>query len=289
MKPIIFFNHYHNGDLFASKAFIKEIVDNVDVKVYYGHENNPIVLSDINLETVSLPQVNYKTKFINADDAFYINTWIGSYFDYGGAEKECCTLKFSYDMFDKIYEAINQVYSTNLKLSSMEDYFPSIDFSKFQLKNIDTYIKSDSNKKILFCNGPSMSGQCLYTGDMKPVIENLASNYPNITFIATQTFDTDIKNIKFTNDIIKLNQCDLNEIGYLSTFCNIIVGRNSGPHCFAANKLNVNDPSKVFYAFGQDPKVSLYYGVDLGCSFVYEVFDSLDVIEKSIEELILEL
>lgn len=289
MKSICFANNFHNGDLFASKSFVREIINSIDTKFYYGHMNHPAVLSDLNAEYLYFPEVPNVVKFIDTEDIFYINTWIGSYFDDENSADTCCTLKFSYDMFGKIYSKLNEVFSLDLKLSSMENYFPSIDFSKFHVENVDKYIETDSTKKVLFCNGPCLSGQCLYTGDMKEVIESLALKYPTMSFIATQRFDTSIKNIKFTSDIIDIDGCDLNEIGYLSTFCDIIVGRNSGPHCFTANDVNVNNPNKIFYAFGQDPKVSLYYDVDLNCKFVYEIFDNLDNVEKSIEELILEL
>jgi hypothetical protein len=292
MKSICFFNHYHNGDLFASKSFIKEIIEIIelkDLKFYYAHYNNPTVLSDLNLEYISMPDIPQYVKFLETEDVFYINTWIGSYFDNDKSAEECCTLKFSYDMFEKIYSELNKVFSLDLKLSSMEEYFPSIDFSKFKTSHIDDYVKEDLNTKVLFCNGPCLSGQCNYTGDMKDIIQSLSIKYPNITFISTQKFDTSLSNIKFTNDIIKVDGCDLNEIGYLSTFCSIIVGRNSGPHCFTANSVNVNDPNKTFYAFGQDPRVCLYYNVDLNCNFVYEIFDSLQVIKNSIDELIFEL
>lgn len=289
MKSICFFNHYHNGDLFASKAFIKEITESIDTKFYYAHCNHPLVLSDLNLEYTNALEIDHKTKFLDLENVVYVNTWIGSYFTDEKSAEECCTLNFSYNMFSQIYSELNKIFSSNLKLSPIQEYFPSIDFSKFQIKEIDKYIKFDKNKKILFCNGPIMSGQCSYTGDMKDVIESLSKKYPNNSFICTHKFNTDQENIKFTADIIKVNGCDLNEIGYLSTFCDIIVGRNSGPHCFTANKVNINDPNKTFYAFGQDPRVSLYYQMDLNCYFVYEVFDNLETIKFSIEELILKL
>jgi len=289
MKSICFFNNFHNGDLFASKSFVKEIIDSVDTKFYYGHINHPSALKDLNVEYIYFPKIPNKVKFLDTEDIFYINTWIGAYFDDDKSAEECCTLKFSYDMFGEIYSELNRVFSLDLKLSSMEEYFPFIDFSKFEINHIDYYVKKDLNTKVLFCNGPCLSGQCNYTGDMKEIIESLSKKYFNITFIATQKFDTSLTNIKFTSDIIKIDGCDLNEIGYLSTFCDIIIGRNSGPHCFAANSVNVNNPNKTFYAFGQDPRVCLYYNVDLNCDFVYEVFDNLDEIENSIEELILSL
>lgn len=218
MKPICFFNNFHNGDLFASKTFVKEIIDSVDTKFYYGHVNNPLVLKDLNVGYIYFPQISNKVKFLDTEDIFYINTWIGAYFEDEKSAEECCTLKFSYDMFQQIYSELNKVFSLDLKLSPMEKYFPFIDFSQYEIYNVDEYVKEDSNVKILFCNGSCLSGQCNYTGDMKDIIESLSIKYPSITFMATQKFDTSLTNIKFTSDIIQIQGCDLNEIGYLSTF-----------------------------------------------------------------------
>jgi hypothetical protein len=145
----------------------------------------------------------------------------------------------------------------------------------------------NTNKKILFSNGPCLSGQCDYTGDMSPIIEIIAENNPNKTFIATHPFDCSLDNVVFTSDIIKSNQCDLNEISYLSTFCDIIVGRNSGPFCFASTKNNLKDPNKIFYAFGDKETDCYVYGVDVECQFIFEYFNTLEDIIMSLSSLVL--
>jgi hypothetical protein len=63
------------------------------------------------------------------------------------------------------------------------------------------------------------------------------------------------------SDIIQQEGCDLNEISYLSTFCNMIIGRGSGPQTFSITKRNLNDPDKIFVFltkedFGVAEKVS---------------------------------
>lgn len=289
MKKICFFNHYHNGDIFHSKSFVQEIVNSIDVEFSYAHSNHPNLLKDLEIKHETIPDISHSVRFLEDGDTLYVNTWIGSYFVEGEKYYGECTLRFSYEMFSKIYDELNTRFGSNLKLSSIESYVPSVDYDKFYISNIDNYIQLDTNKKILFSNGPCLSGQCKYYGDMHPIINSLAEKYKNITFIVTHKLDTNHENIKFTSDIIKSPECDLNEIGYLSTFCDIIVGRNSGPFCFSTNKQNINNPNTTFYAFGEDITTCFLYEIDLNCAFIFEYFSNLENIESSIDKLILEL
>jgi hypothetical protein len=56
-------------------------------------------------------------------------------------------------------------------------------------------------------------------------------------------------NIKYTKDIINIRDNDLNEISYISTFCDIIIGRGSGPYCFSTIKSNLLNKNKIFIGF----------------------------------------
>jgi hypothetical protein len=56
----------------------------------------------------------------------------------------------------------------------------------------------------------------------------------------------------FASEIIKKeNGSDLNEISYLSTKCNVIIGRASGPFTFAINRQNIEDPNKILLSFSK--------------------------------------
>lgn len=286
MKSICFFNHYHNGDLFNSKSFIKEIMSSVDAKYYYAHSNHPVVLSDLDIEYCSLPEISHKEKFFDDGNTLYINTWIGCYFDEAKPYYGECTLRFSYQMFGEIYEHLNQLLGCNLKLSNIGNYFSFIDYSKFDCTAADNFLNSNTGSKVLFSNGPCLSGQCNYYGDMAPIIEKCAERNPEKIFIATYRFNTNYSNIKFTDDILNLNRCDLNEISYISKFCNLIVGRNSGPFCFSSTKENLQDPNKTFYAFGERETDCFCYGVDVGCNFIFEYFSTLENLQTSILELV---
>jgi len=286
VKKICFFNHYHNGDLFHSKSFIKEIVENIDAEFYYAHSNNPVVVSDLNLIHSQILNVSPYQKYVDSEDTLYINTWIGSHFDSSKAFNGECTLRFSYQMFGEIYNYLNSIFGSNLSLREIESYYPFVDYSKFNCSNIDSFLDQYPQTKILFSNGPCLSGQSSYNGDMSNLIEKCAIENPEKIFIATKNFDTSLENIKFTNDIIQLNGCDLNEISYMSKFCKLIVGRNSGPFCFSTTGENIMNPEKVFYAFGERETDCFYYNMNIECEFIFENISNLNEVETAIFELV---
>jgi hypothetical protein len=48
---IIFFNNYHNGDIFVSRSFIKDIISKLpNNQYYYAHRNKKYLLKDLNLK-----------------------------------------------------------------------------------------------------------------------------------------------------------------------------------------------------------------------------------------------
>jgi hypothetical protein len=95
--------------------------------------------------------------------------------------------------------------------------------------------------------------------------------------------------VKYTGDIIKVENSDLNEISYLSTFCDIIVGRSSGPFTFSNVKENIFDGNKAFLCFGEKETDCLPYFLDINCEFIFQKFtlgSQLNEITDTIVELI---
>lgn len=289
MKTLIFYNQFHNGDIFHNRNFIREISSKISNEIFYAHKNDPVLLSDLNVKYCEVPNVHEFTKFSETDDILYINTWIGCYFctvpQYYGE----CSLRMFYEMYKEIYGYINSKLNTNLELSEISAYFPRIDYSKFSCENIDKFIEKYQQKKILFSNGPCHSGQSLYDGDMASLIEECADKHPNKIFIATHKFDTNKNNIKFTNDLINLNRNDLNEISYLSKFCDLIIGRNSGPYCFCTVHENVMNYEKTFYAFGQRETDCFYYMIETNAKFIFENTGLYHNIKETVHNLVLQM
>jgi len=291
MKSICFFCHFHNGDIYHIKEFLKDISSQLKTKYYIVHGNSPLLTHDLDIEhlnisSVSLLEGKHYTKFIDTENCLYVNTWIGGYFSPDNEYNMECSLRGFHRMFFLICNSINDRYGTNLKLKNAEYYFPSIDYSKFNCEFIDKFLIKDKNDKVLICNGPSLSGQSRYNLDMSEIIEPLSQECPDKTFILTKKFETNCSNIKFTDDIINSKSCDLNEISYISKFCNLIVGRNSGPFCFTITKENINDESKKFLGFGEKVTDSFPYMIDINSEFVFDYFTDINSLKETIIELL---
>lgn len=309
MKTINFFNCFHNGDLFVSKEFVRQIVTELpDFNFGYYHLNHPKTIKDLLVPSMGPPPFRENLKFVENNNTLNVNTWIGAYYNLhtseppffwnGGINYLCL-----YDTWKYIFERINSYFGCNLKIKdSPNDYVPTINYELFDLTEYDKFLESRKNtKKILLSNGQSMSGQS-FVDDMSDIIVNFATKYPKHDFICTKKFQTDLNNIFFTDDIFKtdgeisdikppwndrtVQTCDLNEISYLSRSCDIIVGKNSGPFIYCMTKENFMTPNKYIISFNKDLEDSLGYGVDLECEYLFcNIFDYQTIVE-TIEEKI---
>jgi hypothetical protein len=289
---IIFFNHFHRGDLVTHKEFVRHIKQLLPNNQYeYWHFNHPKVNLDLQIPLTNIPnELDQNVVFYENDDVLAINTWIGVWGNilpqYNGINIE--TLYESWKIiFDKL----------NLKLhEDREEYLPTIDYSFFNLEKVNSYLQSNQQKRILICNGKPMSNQS-FDGDMREIVTSFASSHPNIDFICTKKFENNLSNILFTDDIIDdqenflgvnpawndriSNTCDLNEISYLSTKCNAIIGKNSGPFVFCETKQNFKDQNKVFVSFCNSKNESMSNGVNLYCRYrLVKNYEPKNIIES---------
>jgi len=303
MKKISFFNHGHNGDLHTSKEFIRQIKNTLkDFQFIYHHHNHNKSILD--LEISSDTNIPYKKdiRFIEEKNHLIINTWNAvysehfhpndpPYFYFGGTNY--LSLR---DMWEFIFQKINEYFKTDLVIKHSIEYLPTIDFDRFDLKNIEDFVKGHYQKKILVCNGPVRSKQS-FSEPMIPEIEYLSKENQECLFICTQYFNTTNTNIFFTDNIIKdQTGCDLNEISYLSRFCDVIVGKNSGPFVFCMTKENFLNKNKTIISFNKgshDPKYdsssgvdSLAYGLPISARYIFtnnfETSHIIDTINKNI-------
>lgn len=286
MTKVCFFNFYHNGDLFHSKPFVREVIKHLGKeKVMYAHYKDHTAIKDLDIQHVRLEGIDHKTKVLRPKDPdiLFLNTWIGSYFDKYTGE---CTLNFNMKMWADIYEEINTAFNKKMKLGPVENYLPYVDYSKYDLDNLNMYIDAEPRPKILFCNGPAMSGQCEYNGDMREFIGPMALQHEDKIFLTTHKIDNMWSNVVYTGDIIKSDRCDLNEISYLSKFCSLIIGRNSGPFCYASTGENLNDPSKTFYAFGRQESDCFTMGIPNKSNYIFEKYEEPGKLYHSIRTLV---
>lgn len=288
-NPIVFFNHYHNGDIFNSRGFIIPIMNKIPVQYFYAHNCNHKILIDLNLKQMEIsrtvPFENRNNSILVADNATFVNTWIGCYFNQGIEHDDECSIRFNYGIYKRLYENLSEIYGIELNLTgNFLDYFSDVDENVLQLDNVKKFLNLDKNKRALICNGPGFSDQCApYNGNMGELIDTLSIKYSNISFILTHKINLQRDNVYYTDDIIGANGFDLNEISYLSNHCNIIVGRSSGPFCFSTTKRNIEDSTKTFICFGTNVRHCFQFGVHTKCKFIFEDFSTLNSLYSVID------
>jgi GR25 family glycosyltransferase involved in LPS biosynthesis len=251
---IVFYNHFHNGDIHYSREFIKDIMKKYKANSYsyyfdLYHVCDKNIIKDCNINYLGkLPDSVLKEQQLSViDDTIYINTWVGQnkrYFvdNYG------INLKANYQIYKNIYKNLG------IKLDDIEQYIPEINYDYYEKNKINKFFKGkENNLKILVSNGITRSAQC-NNFDMNKTVENLSNLYNDIIFILTDSSEKIYKeNIFYTDDIIN-KKCDLNEISYLSTYCDVIIGRASGPYAFSMTKNNMFNSKKSFICFCDKPE-----------------------------------
>lgn len=241
-NQICFWSSFGNGDLFNSREIIKEIVHNNDAEFFYAHAKDPNIFFDIpNMKHAQIQDfmINDQPFILGQNNDVYINTWIGHDNKYV-LEGVGCTLEKYVEMFN---DTLKKVGLNTLQKKAYE-YIPTINYSLLDSKKfVDMLQQPQEKKKILVCNGDAWSGQAI-NFDFSPIIKRLATEYPDIIFYITSH-----ANCSIMDNVIDIAHWDLNSISYLSTICNVIIGRSSGPHVFSQVRENLEDPSKTFISF----------------------------------------
>jgi len=291
MENIVFFNHWHYGDLFSTRGWVADIKRQMpQSNFYYAHKKNPRAIIDL-VETLDeennatvLDGINQWNRFGSDDDTILINTWVGSYM--GLWANTHPSYISHHRIVGECYNNLRQQFGIDLKLSDdVWDYVPQIDYSKYNRAAVDNY--KFSGNVYLFCNSAVASAQSSMD-NMQKIIEYVAANHTNDTFVATEKFDTKLDNVIFTGDIFS-DACDLCDISYLSTKVNLVVGKNSGPFTYANTKDNLLDKSKIFVNFSHKSEDLLPYGLDIAADFRFSnttfASPAVKIIETAINDI----
>jgi hypothetical protein len=242
---LIFYNLWHNGDIHYTRSFIRDIMKKTNYDEYqYCHNSSPKLLQDIPNLIFGRPNEYCKETniILRVNDDLYVNVHIGCYdilFDDNVDSESHSILKTYYILFLYIYEQLG------LKIDNPNEYTPIIDYNSYELDNINSFLESNKYPKVLVSNGNVLSGQ-FGEIDFTTLVNQLSDDYPYIQFILTNNLNLVKPNVFFTNDIIKSENGDLNEISYLSRYCTVIFGRPSGPYAFCHVKENLKDRYKTF-------------------------------------------
>jgi hypothetical protein len=293
MPSIVFFNHWHYGDLFSTRGLVADIKRQLqDYNFVYAHNRNPWAVADLCKSLSRTPadkilnqMINMRIRFAKNGDDLFINTWVGAYEGLWGSNTHPSYISH-HKIFEECYKGLNQQFGTNLKLDSdVWTYVPEIDYSPYNTKTADDFLAS-VNRCHLICNGAVQSTQSSM-GNMQTIIETLAAKYPNDTFVATELFETTMPNIYFTDNIFQ-KTCDMCEISYLSTKVDVVAGKNSGPFTYANTKQNLHNPNKKLICFSHKLEDTLPHGLDFAAEFIFSdtINDStaVEIIEKAINE-----
>jgi hypothetical protein len=242
-NKLVFWNSYGNGDVWESKEFVKEYMEKVPAKEYWYYNGKPSYITD------DIPNLNHKhgteelddrKAWIKRDNDLYINTWIGrdSQYVLPGIG---CVVEELYRMHNDILESLD------LPKLQKEVYFyipRSTDIYSLLPNILDIKQNFPYKQLIMICNGPVQSNQA-ENFNFDPAIDKLCKQYPDIGFITTSSTSVFDKH----DNICDLSEWNLNNTAIVSKLCNIIVGRNSGPHVFAQCLDNWIDGSKTCISF----------------------------------------
>jgi hypothetical protein len=241
---LFMFNVGHNGDVHLTREFVKDIMNKTKFdEYYYLHSNSPKVLCDIpNLKHSKLDDNCHGSvgnTFFQVNNDIYIN--MTCFFD----------IEYYYKLYEIIYGKLQ------IRIENIDFYLPSINYKVLNLDNIKDFLKNNFKTKVLISNGVTKSFQ---SGDVDfyNLIDEITKEFPDVQFLLTSKEKLIKDNIFYTDDVINKQDFDLNEISYLSTFCDIIIGRASGPDVFCMVKENYNNPYKTIISMSNNVKQAFF-------------------------------
>jgi len=264
---IIFYNHYHRGDIHYSRSFVAHTAQSIiekqkDAEFIYLHRNSPDTAADIphvrEIANVEIPWHNKVQVLHGFDDqgekVIAINTWVGSDNIFRG-DCGCCFIG-NQKLWNRIWEILSRDHGLVVSPpDDINDLLPKINYEKYpNCSLIDYHIKETEGKyrkRVFISNGPVLSNQAI-NFDFDPIIKSAWEKNTDCAFYLTDTTNLISPNIYKTRDLIGKDGCDLNENSYLSKFCDVLIGRGSGPFAFAGCYDNFMDESKELCIFAND-------------------------------------
>lgn len=261
---LTFYNYFNNGDIFFSRIVLMPFIKDYDINFY--HKKPQGLFKDIDCvnENSHIPE-NYdweKNHIFTSEDIKNtpINCWLAQ--TVIGRGEPFQNTPFPGCVFENYVKMSKEISSLfKLQVYETEDYLPTVNYGKLPLyskikKKLEEF-KKKYKKIILISNGPVMSSQSV-NFDFTPIIKRSVENFSNVLFITTEKTDLVGDNIIDVFDIVETER-NILEISMISIFCDIIVGRASGPYCFSQVKENLLDPNKTFVCFCYNRYIASFY------------------------------
>ena len=257
-KPIInLYNHFHNGDILFSRMITELLKTKFEIKFY--HNLTPPLFQDMeDVEEIQGIPLEFQTHDHFLDSLKYnaVNTWLGQgSMRYTNRVNAGCSFENHMELTKDICQTLD------IPVNEIEEYLPSINFNnlpKYETINSQMVeIKKKYRKIVLISNGDVHSMQSS-NFDFYPIVTQLSHEFPDVLFICTKSVDCVNENMINVDSITQILP-DLLYISQISTFCDVIIGRASGPYCFAQIKQNLLDSNKTFIAFSYNSNEGRFY------------------------------
>ena len=275
VEEIYFHNPFGIGDVFVARTFVKEICKQLkDKKIYYCHIWGTHLFEDIpNLEEISV--IDFESKFkadspfdrsclinhyssnpsqfsamktatLNKVKSLHINTWYNTMAEhYASYDGQAC--------FPVLVHNFQSIFNV-LKISEIEnpsDFLPSVDYSYYDqdkrvAKSIQN-IKGKFKKLVLVCNEVIEKTPIVDNFNINQTVQEHVTNNPDTAFIFTREDFPTANNVFFTDNILRGKpRPDLIYMGLIAEYCDVIIGRMSGPTTHTLTKANLVDNPKQY-------------------------------------------
>lgn len=322
---IVFYNQHQHGDILLSRQGVRWVIENspANVKFHYIHDKSPDsvyvddainhIKFDQKIHCVPMYVVENSLKSQGVlTNSLWVSTWCGTIngmqminqmedgvlveryllphtsgkYEIGLNEDLILNFKSEAILWKQNIDQINEYFKLNF--CTKEIPYPNeadlVVRWNGKNKNIELLEKIIDRDKIniLICNGNTFSLQ-RNNFQYEDYLKETIINNPNINFYFTEKFHLNYHNVININDLIPLP--NLNEIEYLSKFCNIIITSLSGPGCAVINSEVVNDENKSLIYICRK-RLGLVYD-NLKCKYYQTEDFSKDNIVSILNEAIL--
>jgi hypothetical protein len=284
-EKLVFFNQWRNGDCFICKEYVRDIVERFssDVDIFYAHNNHPNIVGDLPVKFITLNDMPKMNMFMpmgldTNTKTMYINTWVGCWIGKHMGDKDHANFYILHDMWKNIYDALE------IKMKGDYNYYlPRIHWDNFDLTEPKEYLKRIEDKRLVFFSNGKQQSEQSSMGDMRNIIRNLTEEFKDIEFYATDPVDFEAPNLT----VCEHESGFLNQLGYITTKAELIVGKNSGPFTYAHVKDNINDYKKTFMCFSHKMKDCLLGEGEYHCNSYFNDTTDDNVATKIVRDIIL--
>jgi len=267
---VYFHNPFGLGDVFVSRTFVKKIVDFFPEKdFYYVHGYDPVMFKDIpRLKEItrgkfelefkadtpfsainSVQGTSSSTPFrwtkIKGTQSLHIATWYNSINEYQATYQKQSCFPILVLNFNNIFNCLKME-----EIQSPKNFLPTVDYSKYQSDDVKEFmdgLKKRFKKIVLVCNEEIQKTPIVENFNINQTVDEHVRNNKDTAFIFTNSNFPPDSNVFFTDSILKKKpKPDVIYMGLIAEYCDIIIGRCSGPMTCTLTKNNLVDNPRQY-------------------------------------------